>query len=405
MMDPETYEFFNDTITDWPKRDPLYIVVPMTILYSLIFVTGLIGNVSTCVVIGRNRHMHTATNYYLFSLAISDLLLLVSGLPQEMYYIWSRYPYVFGEAFCLLRGLAAETSANATVLTITAFTVERYVAICHPFLSHTMSKLSRAFRLILVIWVVALAFAIPQALQFGVVEEEDKPDSAQCVVKRILIKHSFELSTLLFFVGPMTLITILYALIGLNLRKSAIISKSGGSFMADKRRLPARNSSSQRVLKMLVAVVVAFFICWAPFHAQRLVAIYGSSGHNTPSSPFMLSLYSVVTYLSGILYYFSTTVNPILYHIMSLKFREAFKSTWCRKRKRRTYLILSRGLESGKSVTDSAGSPLPNSRQRKQQLPEQDISNSSLRDVDKMALEDELSAYMRYRQDLLVRQA
>lgn len=379
----------------WPaKRDPLYVVIPITALYSLIFVSGLIGNVSTCVVIGRNRHMHTATNYYLFSLAISDLLLLITGLPQEMYFIWSRYPYVFGEPFCLLRGLAAETSANATVLTITAFTVERYVAICHPFLSHTMSKLSRAVKLILIIWVVALTFAIPQALQFGVVAHEGEPESAQCMMKRELIAHSFELSTLLFFVGPMTLITVLYALIGLNLRRSAMMSKSG-SFVADKRQVPSRNSSSQRVLKMLVAVVVAFFICWAPFHAQRLVAIYGSQGHNAASSPFMLNLYSVVTYASGVLYYLSTTINPILYHIMSLKFREAFKETWCRKRRRRTYLILSRGVESGKSVTDSGGTPLPHWKPPAEQAPVvQDISNSSLMDVDKGALEDELTAYM-----------
>lgn len=73
-----------------------------------------------------------------------------------------RYPYVFGEVFCVLRGLASETSANATVLTITAFTVERYVAICHPFYAQTLSKLSRAVRLVLAIWAVALAFAIPQ---------------------------------------------------------------------------------------------------------------------------------------------------------------------------------------------------------------------------------------------------
>lgn len=126
-----------------PKRDSLYIVIPITIIYGIIFFTGVVGNISTCIVISRNKSMHTATNYYLFSLAVSDLLLLISGLPQEIYSIWSRYPYVFGEVFCVLRGLAAETSANATVLTITAFTVERYVAICHPFLSHTMSKLSR----------------------------------------------------------------------------------------------------------------------------------------------------------------------------------------------------------------------------------------------------------------------
>ena len=132
----------NVTSTWGPKRDPLYIVVPITVIYAVILLTGLVGNVSTCVVIARNKHMHTATNYYLFSLAVSDLLLLVSGLPQEMYCIWSRYPYVFGEVFCVLQGFAAETSANATVLTITAFTVERYVAICHPFQSHTLSKVS-----------------------------------------------------------------------------------------------------------------------------------------------------------------------------------------------------------------------------------------------------------------------
>lgn len=74
----------------------------------------------------------------------------------------NRYPYIFGEIFCQLRGLFAEMSTNATVLTITAFTAERYVAICHPFMAQSMSKLSRAVKLIVVIWLVAVLFAIPQ---------------------------------------------------------------------------------------------------------------------------------------------------------------------------------------------------------------------------------------------------
>lgn len=61
------------------RRDPLWIVVPITIIYSTIFVIGVVGNVITCVVISRNKSMHTATNYYLFSLAVSDLLLLLFG--------------------------------------------------------------------------------------------------------------------------------------------------------------------------------------------------------------------------------------------------------------------------------------------------------------------------------------
>lgn len=72
------------------------------------------------------------------------------------------------------------------------------------------------------------------------------------------------------------------------------------------------------------------------------------------------------------------------------------QETWCRKRRRRTYLILSRGLESGKSVTDSVNSPQPHGKPPSPHPDQvvQDISNSSLRDVEKGALEAELSAYM-----------
>lgn len=64
--------------------------------------------------------------------------------------------------------------------------------------------------------------------------------------------------------------------------------------------------------------MVAFFLCWAPFHAQRLVAIYGTMDEH-------LRVYVVMTYVSGILYYLSTCINPLLYNLMSNKFREAFK--------------------------------------------------------------------------------
>lgn len=55
------------------------VLISVTVIYAFIFVTGIIGNIITCVVISKNKSMHTSVNYYLFSLAISDLLLLVSG--------------------------------------------------------------------------------------------------------------------------------------------------------------------------------------------------------------------------------------------------------------------------------------------------------------------------------------
>lgn len=51
----------------------------ITIFYAIIFIAGVLGNLITCIVISRNKFMHTATNFYLFNLAVSDLLLLLSG--------------------------------------------------------------------------------------------------------------------------------------------------------------------------------------------------------------------------------------------------------------------------------------------------------------------------------------
>ena len=87
-----------------------------------------------------------------------------------------------------------------------------------------------------------------------------------------------------------------------------------------------------------VAVVVAFFICWAPFHSQRLMVIYIKQEDYTPT---LTSVQNILYYISGVLYYVSSVINPILYNIMSLKFRQAFRSTIfrpCKKRQKRASL-------------------------------------------------------------------
>ena len=62
-----------------PQELPLNVVLPITVVYALIFVTGVIGNVAVCLVIFRHPALQTATNFYLFSLAAADLTVLVLG--------------------------------------------------------------------------------------------------------------------------------------------------------------------------------------------------------------------------------------------------------------------------------------------------------------------------------------
>lgn len=91
-----------------PKYLSMRMVIPLTIIYMIIFVTGIFGNITTCTVIIKNPAMQTATNYYLFSLAISDLILLVLGLPNELSLFWQQYPWVLGVSLCKIRAYVSE---------------------------------------------------------------------------------------------------------------------------------------------------------------------------------------------------------------------------------------------------------------------------------------------------------
>ncbi|CAG7824826.1 unnamed protein product [Allacma fusca] len=62
-----------------PARLPYETLIPITVIYVMIFLTGVFGNVTTCVVILTNQYMQTATNYYLFNLAMADMTTLVVG--------------------------------------------------------------------------------------------------------------------------------------------------------------------------------------------------------------------------------------------------------------------------------------------------------------------------------------
>ena len=71
---------------------------------------------------------------------------------------------------------------------------------------------------------------------------------------------------------------------------------------------------------LLVAVAVIFFISWAPYHLVRLMMRhYDYFGYGLRR--FLISLYTV----SPAFYYMSAIVNPILYNLMSSKFRRGFK--------------------------------------------------------------------------------
>ncbi|CAF2763889.1 unnamed protein product [Rotaria sp. Silwood2] len=92
-------------------------------------------------------------------------------------------------------------------------------------------------------------------------------------------------------------------------------------------RLKMRERCQARkvVVKTLVAVVIAFFVCYAPLYLQRLllaiITLYSNFNFELSLfSNFMAYLYVI----SGITFYFGSVINPILYNVISNKYRRAF---------------------------------------------------------------------------------
>ncbi|KAF4023719.1 hypothetical protein G4228_015270 [Cervus hanglu yarkandensis] len=113
-------------------RPPLTVQAVTLTLVPLVWAIGVAGNAMVVLVVVRSRHMVTSTNCYLVSLATADLLvLLAAGVPTVTEAASARV-WIFGHAGCLGITYLQYVGINASTGSITAFTVERYLATCRP---------------------------------------------------------------------------------------------------------------------------------------------------------------------------------------------------------------------------------------------------------------------------------
>ncbi|XP_062987827.1 neuromedin-U receptor 1 [Elgaria multicarinata webbii] len=319
-----------------PRRSSFFI--PICTTYLLIFAVGAVGNALTCLVIVRHRFMRTPTNYYLFSLAVSDLLVLLLGMPLEIYEMWSNYPFLLGAGGCCFKTLLFEAVCFASILNVTALSMERYIAVVHPLKAKYVVTKNHAKRVIVTVWLLSVVCSIPNTSLHGIQNLYVPgwgvvPDSSTCtlVKSRLMYNLIIQVTTIVFFFVPMAIISILYLLIGLQLRKEKMLevleAKSGSNCDYHNHRLHQKKIRRRQVTNMLFVLVVVFGICWAPFHTDRLV--WSFITHWTDS---MLHMFQYVHIISGVFFYLSSAANPILYNLMSTRFREMFKEVMCRRR-------------------------------------------------------------------------
>ena len=217
--------------------DPFFIERFLLIIYTIIFFIGLIGNIMTIIIIEYNTHLRTPTNFYLLNLAVSDLMILMCNLPLEMIEIhYGQWPLPI--IFCRLRNICAEFFTCSSILTILAFTCERYFAIVHPIHFHQLSHFRRAQHVICIIWTISLIFSIPFGFSY---EIDSYPTNINYLTRRLndttipmniickscVPKKSIEkllsiiiiVTSVCLFYLPMMIIATIYFFIGKALRQ------------------------------------------------------------------------------------------------------------------------------------------------------------------------------------------
>ncbi|XP_077164436.1 growth hormone secretagogue receptor type 1-like [Paroedura picta] len=304
--DTDYYEEPSFSLFDIP------ILVPVTIICILLFFLGIAGNVTIILIFIKYKEMRTTVNMYLSSMALSDSLIFV-GLPSDLYRIWKYRPYIFGNFLCKFNIYLSETCMYCTILHITTLSIERYFAICFPLKAKAAITKRRVKGLILLIWFCSSVTAIPIWFLFGLEHRNgslpEVTNECKCIERLArsgLLETMTWLSTLYFFL-PVFCLGLLYGLICRKLWRTA--------HSLEGHQAATREKHHQQTIKMLTVVVVVFILCWLPLHVGRILFAHGRLVRYELTQYFNL--------VSMLLFYLGASVNPILYNVMSERYRKA----------------------------------------------------------------------------------
>lgn len=220
----------NQTLGVWIDHTVEYKVVSVFFV-TLICGVGIVGNVMIILVVLTTKHMRTPTNCYLVSLAAADLMVLTAaGMPNITDALCGQW--VFGYLGCLGITYFQYLGINASSCSITAFTVERYIAICHPIKAQFLCTLSRAKKIILLVWALTSTYCVLWLFLSDITKlTYDNVVLLSCgyKVSRSHYLPIYFTDFAVFYVLPLTLATILYGLIARILFLNPLPSDPKGS--------------------------------------------------------------------------------------------------------------------------------------------------------------------------------
>ncbi|XP_034939139.1 dopamine receptor 2-like isoform X1 [Chelonus insularis] len=382
--------FINRTSTDlWDLTSDR---VGLAIMLFLFSVATVFGNTLVILAVVRERYLHTATNYFVTSLAFADCLVGLVVMPFSAIYEVLENRWLFSMDWCDVWRSLDVLFSTASILNLCVISLDRYWAITDPFTYPTRMSRRRAAILIAIVWICSSAISFPAIAWWRAVRTEEVPKD-KCPFTEHLGYLIFS-STISFYLPLFVMVFTYYRIYraaviqtrSLKLGTKQVMMASGeleltlrihrggatntrlfrtasstpedlqdmeepltlhnngltrmpsarinnkqhlGKNFSLSRKL-AKFAKEKKAAKTLGIVMGVFIVCWLPFFVVNLLSGFCS---RCIYNEEMVS--AAVTWLGWI----NSGMNPVIYACWSRDFRRAFVRILCvccpRKMRRR----------------------------------------------------------------------
>ncbi|XP_071619179.1 chemerin-like receptor 1 isoform X1 [Heliangelus exortis] len=302
-----SYEEMSNVWTE-PSHDPKDVArILSVIIYSLSCILGILGNGLVIAIITLKMKKSVNAVWFL-NLAVADFLFNIF-LPINIAYTAMSYNWIFGTVMCKLNSFLLILNMYTSVLLLTTISFDRYISVVFPVWSQNHRSTNLACTVSGIIWTLGIIMSCPSLVFRDTARDRDsvvcfsnfslsRNKSHQALA---LVRHQTVNVTrfLAGYILPITIITSCYVAIVLNLRRN-------------------RLAKSKKPFRIIVTIIVTFFLCWSPYHLLNLLEI---EPQMVPRSVFEVGI-PLTTALAAS----NSCMNPVLYVFMGQDFKK-FKVT------------------------------------------------------------------------------
>ncbi|XP_026798701.1 leukotriene B4 receptor 2a isoform X1 [Pangasianodon hypophthalmus] len=260
------------------------------LILTFAFLIGVPGNIFVIWSILARMQRRSVTTTLILNLACADGMLMLLS-PFFIIYLFQR-TWIFGLAMCKVLYYFCCANMYASIFLITLMSLHRLVAVVCPQRLAAFSMRKTVIRTLLMIWILALALAVP-VLVFRDVKTINSTIVCDCIHsehKYAVMQYSME--TVLGFLLPYSLILVSYIRVLLRIRRTRF-----------QRRI--------RSEKLILIIVVTFALFWLPYHLVNMLQVTEELPQSKTRK--IREVRTLMRPFTAAVAFISSCINPILY--------------------------------------------------------------------------------------------